>query len=180
MYVGAAFNKIYLVAFCIAAMCFALFSQGFIASGLLILVYPFLMYHIFFIVGEHRGDYSRAIPLMLTVFGWIIVVFAVIYSKSGLIYNGQMQSVTFWDGLYFSITTWTTLGYGDFSALPHMRIITSVEALLGYIGMGIFVAIMANWISERVNFRVKMHEHNRNLPLRQQSKSPSNPPDKNA
>jgi len=44
-------------------------------------------------------------------------------------------------GLYFSIVTFTTLGYGDMQPLPSMRLYTSLEAMLGYAYLGLLVGI---------------------------------------
>ena len=46
--------------------------------------------------------------------------------------------------LYFSITTYTTLGYGDLSPSGWLRIITSLEALLGLVNMGFLIGGLSN------------------------------------
>lgn len=43
-------------------------------------------------------------------------------------------------GLYFSVSTFTTLGYGDFVPTPETRVVASVEALSGYVLLGLIVA----------------------------------------
>jgi hypothetical protein len=41
---------------------------------------------------------------------------------------------------YFSVVTWTTLGYGDFRPTAALRLIAASEAILGYFAMALFVA----------------------------------------
>lgn len=46
---------------------------------------------------------------------------------------------SFWRCFYFSLVTFTTLGYGDFHPLPHFRLVASAEAALGAVFMAMFV-----------------------------------------
>jgi hypothetical protein len=46
--------------------------------------------------------------------------------------------------LYFSVVTWTTLGYGDFKPPSDLRLIASLQALMGYLYMAIVVGIFLN------------------------------------
>lgn len=74
----------------------------------------------------------------------LIAVFAGIYRGFGLwpaCCDGE-RSVA----IYFSIVTWTTLGYGDFQPPPEIRMVAAVEAMLGYVFLGLLVGIMANLI----------------------------------
>lgn len=45
------------------------------------------------------------------------------------------------DCLYFSVVTWTTLGYGDFTPTESLRIPAAIEALLGYTFMAILAGL---------------------------------------
>jgi hypothetical protein len=42
--------------------------------------------------------------------------------------------------LYFSLVTWTTLGYGDYRPTKDFRLVAASEALLGYVSMSMLVA----------------------------------------
>lgn len=50
--------------------------------------------------------------------------------------------------LYFSGTTFATVGYGDFIPAPHVRMLALSEAFLGVFTMGLFVAVLANRLSK--------------------------------
>ena len=88
----------------------------------------------------------RVIPIALNLsrsyFRWIIVLFfvhilvtiisfALHYKSTGLIGAIGPFKPSFRDAMYFSVTTFTTLGYGDFQPLPEMRLATSIEAFCG-------------------------------------------------
>jgi hypothetical protein len=48
---------------------------------------------------------------------------------------------------YFAVVTWTTLGYGDFvPANSISRLFAALEALTGYVVMGVFIAVLINLI----------------------------------
>ena len=65
---------------------------------------------------------------------------AVIYSLNGIESNEEIvKNLT--DCVYFSIVTWTTLGYGDFQPLQNIRMIAASEALMGYFYMGLFLGV---------------------------------------
>ena len=48
---------------------------------------------------------------------------------------------------YFSIVTWTTLGYGDYKPAESLRLVAGLEASLGYVFLGLIVGLAANLMS---------------------------------
>lgn len=75
-----------------------------------------------------------------------ILLFGIIFwLNSDLISaNAGDQDFGFADGLYFSIVTYTTLGYGDFSPLSWLKLLSSFEALSGLVNMGFLIAGYSN------------------------------------
>ncbi|NOU49996.1 hypothetical protein HG263_05525 [Pseudoalteromonas sp. JBTF-M23] len=73
-----------------------------------------------------------------------IVLFANYYYNTGLSFKGDIVN-DFNISLYFSIVTWTTLGYGD--VLPHdsNRLIASIQALVGYVYMAILIGLILSF-----------------------------------
>lgn len=70
-----------------------------------------------------------------------ISVFAAAFKDIGL--EGS-DGVTHspWDALYFSMSTWTTLGYGDLYPLPAGRFIAATEAIFGYFYLALLIALI--------------------------------------
>ncbi len=79
----------------------------------------------------------------------IIFSFAYIYYHCNGIYNGIAYNITsynpkFLETLYFSIVTFTTLGFGDLVPKPgFFQLLASFEALLGAIFMAMFIFVFA-------------------------------------
>jgi len=79
----------------------------------------------------------------------VAVLFAIIYSFRviGIDYGDHPTPLS---PLYFSIVTFTTLGYGD--ALPTSvvgQVLVIVEVILGYVGLGGLLSILANKLARR-------------------------------
>lgn len=90
--------------------------------------------------------------------GLLIHAFACIYQDIGLM-DGDQLITSRADAIYFSVVTWTTLGYGDLHPVPQARLWAATEALLGYIYMGILIALLTDiigWKSPREALQDKM------------------------
>jgi hypothetical protein len=69
----------------------------------------------------------------------LIFSFASLYKIFGVMDRGKETTLP--DAcLYFSIVTWTTLGYGDVVPTDASRMIAASEALVGYIFMAILIS----------------------------------------
>jgi len=77
-----------------------------------------------------------------------IFIYSIFYLKNGLIINGRLSDIDLSTAIYFSGTTWTTVGYGDISAPENIRLLTTVEALNGYLTMAILIALVALWLDD--------------------------------
>jgi len=98
----------------------------------------------------NRKFFKNLIWMWLTTIGYSIFIYGYLFYKSGLIKDGKYIQVSLTDAIYFSVTTWTTLGYGDLTAPEEMRLITSIEAMNGYLAMGIFIVLLGTWIDESI------------------------------
>ncbi len=77
-----------------------------------------------------------------TVFAASVMILcsAIVYSFSGLLaFQGQVGAVSFWDALYFSGVTFTTLGYGDYTPVGWIRLMALLECLSGFIMVPLFM-----------------------------------------
>ena len=90
----------------------------------------------------------------------LIFLFAGLYCKFELIEfsNKNVSSPDFWDSFYFSIVAFTTLGFGDIKpACLQGRLVVSLEVILGYAILGLFIGVIASKILSRMrkNFLAK-------------------------
>jgi len=92
----------------------------------------------------HRVIFSSAV---------VIFLYAITYHILGSItYEGNSAYImNFADHLYFSIITFTTVGYGDFipKNLPLFKLLSASEAFIGAFMMGLFIFTLARRYSAR-------------------------------
>ena len=79
-----------------------------------------------------------------------IYIFASIYRQLGLTAPDELPLRVI-DYYYFSVVTWTTLGFGDITPNLDTRVYAAVQALLGYLYMGLFVGKIIHVLSIREN-----------------------------
>ena len=92
-------------------------------------------------------------PMRVIIFSVLmIVVFATLYFFAGLSFSGDslafssQQSLgdnlaTYFSALYFSVVTFTTLGYGDLAPIGIARAFAALEAFLGSFTLALFVVV---------------------------------------
>lgn len=133
------------------------------AAALFVLVAESLLL-VFFILAQYRlrsDDFinpDMPILLFLAMF-WtlaascisvIVLIDAYEYRGWGLLDLTSRNPVVVHDSitaLYFSLITWTTVGYGD--VVPHLpaeRLFAAVESMIGYIAMALFIATVIGQI----------------------------------
>lgn len=90
-----------------------------------------------------RGFFTDFVRV-LAVSVFVMIIFSLLYWASNAITSGSSSTVTFWEALYFSIVTFTTLGYGDYHPKSHtpFQFLASVEAVLGMILLSLFVVTL--------------------------------------
>ncbi|WP_157136847.1 ion channel [Sphingomonas sp. PAMC 26617] len=75
----------------------------------------------------------------------LIAAYGYIFSQIGLHDSGSCacQTQNLGTGVFFSVITWTTVGYGDITATaPIARFFAAAEALNGYLVLALFVAAL--------------------------------------
>jgi len=92
-------------------------------------------------------------PLRIVGFSMLLILFcAILYTFTGLNYQGEYlaysveqttnENVNFFlSSLYYSVVTFTTLGYGDFTPVGISRAIAAVEAFTGSFTIALFVVV---------------------------------------
>lgn len=97
-------------------------------------------------------DFGRSIP-RVALFGlfWILV-FGAIYSiwPDLIVFNDTARTITPIAALYFSLSIFTTLGFGDITPCCLAGdILVAIEVILGYVTLGLLMAILANTVARR-------------------------------
>ncbi len=85
---------------------------------------------------------NNIVTLFLLIINPIFVIrlFSEIYTTFGLIDNGNLvHDIN--TSYYFSIVTWTTLGYGDIKPTQDVRLFAAFEAVMGYLYMGLLIGV---------------------------------------
>jgi len=95
-----------------------------------------------------KGPILLSIAALFISIGLIICSFASLYRVYGVSASqNDSPRTSFRDCVYFSIVTWSTVGYGDFvPSSPRSRCIAAYQVLTGYVTMGALVAALAAMI----------------------------------
>lgn len=118
-------------------------------SGFWIIVFPSYLAitaALFQISFSSRKD-KGLVGLLIVCVTTNIVLFAAAYVDYGLLAPGGGITRRFSECLYFSIITFTSVGYGDFTPTPGARPIAAAEAITGYFFIGLLVAVIARYWS---------------------------------
>ena len=102
------------------------------------------------VFGRLLFGYGERPARVLVAGALIIVLCALFYSQPGaLVYRDGTIEPSFFQGLYFSTITFTTLGYGDFFPSAHgfCRQLAMAEAVSGGFLMALFVVCLAKRFS---------------------------------
>jgi len=117
-------------------------------SAVLVVTTVMMFYEVLRLTSNHLSDLplpprARIIVVVLAAFGghtaavwiyagayWLLAVWLEIPSFAGVPVEG------FNDCLYFSVVTYTSLGFGDHVPVSHARLISGVEALNGLLLIG--------------------------------------------
>ncbi|HEY8302524.1 MAG TPA: potassium channel family protein [Jatrophihabitans sp.] len=88
----------------------------------------------------------RAVVALFTSFPIFIVLFSSVYFMIDEYSKGSFsQAMTRLDALYFTVTTFATVGFGDITAVSEpARIITVVQIVLDLVLLGLVVRVFAH------------------------------------
>jgi tetratricopeptide (TPR) repeat protein len=87
--------------------------------------------------GEKPFRMMRMIMLIV-----LLCAAAYAFSDHKILANGIVKSISFPEGLYFSVVTFATVGYGDYLPLGWIRAVAVFEALSGIILMPLFLVAL--------------------------------------
>ena len=90
------------------------------------------------------GANLNGATFLILFFGSLYFVFP------GLISFSAIHSKTWFSPYYFSIVTFTTLGFGDVTANGLLgEMVVSLQVILGYLTLGLLISILANKVARR-------------------------------
>lgn len=96
-------------------------------------------------------DFGRSISRVAVLGFGIITVFAAIYYANPTLLNTAQGAHSWFTPFYFSIVDFTTSGLGDVrpAQTTLAEILTSSEFILGYLNLGLLLAVLAEKIARR-------------------------------
>jgi hypothetical protein len=101
-----------------------------------------------YIFGDLLCKYGTSFTRVLMASIIVIMLCAVLYTTNNslLFHNEPIKEANFLNSTYFSIVTFTTLGYGDYHAIGLMRFLAAAESFMGAALMALFTVIVARTI----------------------------------
>jgi len=92
----------------------------------------------------------------------LIIAFALLYG----IFGNIGENVDYFNYLYFSVVTITSLGYGDFGPLDlFTKILVMIQILLGIVIFGLFISAVADADRKSEQLEVKLDKLDKLLPF---------------
>jgi hypothetical protein len=119
--------------------------------SLLLVIIILIQFCVFlFAMAREIGQRNRlAVSIFILVnVSLIISLFGNIFRWSGLkdTVTNSAPTRPLLDAIYFSVVTWTTLGYGDIVPSLAARPIAAMEALAGYLVMSLLIAVLLKMV----------------------------------
>jgi hypothetical protein len=140
-----------------------------------ILVHFFGLVILLAVMGKAVGRFSQlgaimqsGALLLLVVFG-LVAVHTIEIWMFALLYLGIGEFSTLEDAIYFSATTFSTLGYGDVTMSREHRLIGAIEGVLGFLLIGWSTAFLVSVTGRIRLLEARLEGFGRN-------KHPSDPP----
>jgi len=79
--------------------------------------------------------------------GMTIWSYSDIYMRLGIVEGSSTVVHDRESCLYFSIITFTTVGYGDYHPTHDGRMVAATEALTGYVFFGVFISMLSTYVA---------------------------------
>ncbi len=100
-----------------------------------------------FVFGDLTCKYGTSINRILIWILGTIFAFAIIYwNLQNVLYHNSKTVLSFLDSVYFSLITFSTVGYGDIHPVGAYRVLAGLEGMLGVILTSLFTVIVARKI----------------------------------
>jgi voltage-gated potassium channel len=120
------------------------------------------------VIAEVRGILASPRPLLRAIrvialgLPLLLVLFAATYiTVDGQQANAFTEPLSRTDGLYFTVTTFATVGYGDISPQTELaRVLVTVQMLVGLVAVGVIAKVVlgAVRVAQERNTSVDLHK----------------------
>jgi voltage-gated potassium channel len=137
-----------------------------LASGVLFV--GALLLAVLVVIAEVRGILASPRPLLRAIrvialgLPLLLVLFAATYiTVAGQQANAFTEPLSRTDGLYFTVTTFATVGYGDISPQTELaRVLVTVQMLVGLVAVGVIAKVVlgAVRVAQERNTSVDLHK----------------------
>jgi len=119
----------------------------------IVIVTPVAIVNIVAVLAAAHSRVSPAKISIVEIFSYIEVIllwFACVYVMNGLVDRDGKTVYDFGSAFYFSVVTFTTVGYGDLTPAPDSRFYAAMEALVGYFVLALTVSAIVVIMSRRL------------------------------
>jgi len=99
-----------------------------------------IMYWLYWVTCGYGERILRIVAISSLL--WFLSSVAYFLGRFNICYKDD-HLTSFWESMYFSAVTFTTLGYGDFQPVGWLRLMASVEAVLGSVFIALFIVTYA-------------------------------------
>ena len=100
----------------------------------------------------------RRFVLLLRVFLWIVLLHLIQVGLWAVVFWQAQALPTLETALYFSLVTYTTIGYGDVVLGPGWRVLAGIEGLTGILLIGWSTAFMFTVVNRMYEHWRRVHE----------------------
>ncbi|HGF5158830.1 TPA: potassium channel family protein [Vibrio parahaemolyticus] len=135
---------------------------GYVNSALLLCLLYLAIVRIPLVLNWSSNLYGSVFIRVFSFQVFSIFVYAISYNES-VAMGGKFES--YWDALYFSATTWTTLGYGDISPIGSIRLLTSIQALTGLSTLPVLASVIWLYCERRLWSKTQEEQGTENYQL---------------
>ena len=110
---------------------------------------------------ERTGSSRQFAVLIVTLFAGIMFLHVIQTSLWAVFYYTQSLFSDFETSLYFSMVSFTTIGYGDVLLPRHWRLLGVIEGFSGVLLCGVSTAFIFAVINAMFQFRLRQHSNQR-------------------
>lgn len=90
------------------------------------------------------------IVFVCMVISWAILFHAIMFLHTSQSNPSHSGPVYLLDALYFSVITWTTVGFGDITPPRAYRLVCAIEAITGMLSIPLLVSLVWYWCERRI------------------------------